>query len=120
MPVDEINKAAHWGPQHRLVLSWAAEPRVRHEESTGGVLTALGQYLLRSERVKFILHVKAFEPGGIGDGADIAAADRWPNASSDREASLTDPGTNSLIVRTLTGMGILDAAHQKAICQSQI
>jgi hypothetical protein len=93
---------------------------VRHEESTGGVLTALGQYLLRSERVKFILHVKAFEPGGIGDGADIAAADRWPNASSDREASLTDPGTNSLIVRTLTGMGILDAAHQKAICQSQI
>ena len=263
LPPFAIKAAAHhdlvWGPYHRLVLGWASTPKVRHEGSTGGVLTALGQYLLRSGRVKFILHVKASEteptfgeatlsfteaevfegagsrygpaaplsdlegaltrnepfaliakpcdlnavrnlahidprvnrlirywltpvcggympdqamnrflneqgvkredvtelryrgrgcpgpttiktkdgdqhdvhyldvwgedestwslpfrckicPDGIGEGADIAAADTWPDACPDREASLTDPGTNSLIVRTAPGMELLDAA----------
>lgn len=48
-----------WGPLHRIALGWASDPVVRHEGSTGGVLTALGQYLLRSHRVDFILHVRA-------------------------------------------------------------
>jgi len=48
-----------WGPVHRIVRSWAGDPEVRHIGSTGGVLTALGQYLLASRRVDFILHVKA-------------------------------------------------------------
>lgn len=48
-----------WGPWHRIVRAWATDPDVRHRGSTGGVLTALGQFLLDSERVEFILHVKA-------------------------------------------------------------
>ena len=48
-----------WGPWHQLVLGWASDPVVRHEGSTAGVLTALGQYLLQSGRVEFVLHVKA-------------------------------------------------------------
>lgn len=48
-----------WGPVRRIVRSWAGDPEVRHVGSTGGVLTALGQYLLSSGRVDFILHVKA-------------------------------------------------------------
>ncbi|MCP4471358.1 MAG: hypothetical protein GY815_11850, partial [Gammaproteobacteria bacterium] len=47
-----------WGPWRRMVRAWAADPEVRFEGSTGGVLTALAAYLLASKRVDFILHVK--------------------------------------------------------------
>ena len=47
-----------WGPWRRMVRAWAGDPAVRFEGSTGGVLTALGTYLLASKRVDFILHVK--------------------------------------------------------------
>lgn len=248
-----------WGPWHRMVLGWATDPEVRHEGSTAGVLTALGQYLLRSGKVRLVLHVKASAsepsfgeatlsfseaevlagagsrygptaplidlddvlsrgepfaliakpcdlnavrnlahldervnrlirywltpvcggfmpdralgralegwgidraevtglryrgrgcpgpttisladgsvrqmhyldvwgedesawslpfrckicPDGIGEGADIAAADTWPGASPDRRGSETDPGVNSILVRTRAGMELLAAA----------
>ena len=47
-----------WGPWRRIVRAWAADPEVRFEGSTGGVLTALAAYLLASKRVDFILQVK--------------------------------------------------------------
>ena len=250
-----------WGPYHRLVLGWAAEPEVRHRGSTGGALTALGRYLLRSGQVAFLLQVKASAvepthgeatiseteaevleaagsrygpaaplvaieaalsrnepfaviakpcdlnalrnlahhdrrierlirywltpvcggympdaamgrflervgvdhgqvtalryrgygcpgpttitmadgssrdlhyldvwgedesawslpfrckicPDGIGDAADIAAADCWPGGSPDRETSENDPGTNALIVRTRAGLDLIEAAER--------
>lgn len=263
IPPAEIEAAPYqdlvWGPYHSLVLGWAADPEVRFEGSTGGVLTALGQFLLHSKRVNFILHVntpkdeptfgqptisttpaevlagagsrygpaapltglaealdrgepfaviakpcdlnairnlahkdsrvnelirymltpvcggfmpdaamgrflkeEGFDPqevtalryrgrgcpgpttietrggqrrdyhyldfwgedesswslpfrckicpDGIGEGADIAAADTWPKASPDRVASETDPGTNSMIIRTARGMELISAA----------
>lgn len=48
-----------WGPAERLAIGYAGDPEVRHKASTGGVLTALGQFLLSSGRVKFILQVGA-------------------------------------------------------------
>lgn len=48
-----------WGPWRRIVRAWASDAQIRYEGSTGGVLTALAAYLISSERVKFILHVKA-------------------------------------------------------------
>ncbi|RVA17906.1 coenzyme F420 hydrogenase, partial [Mesorhizobium sp. M7A.F.Ca.CA.002.05.1.1] len=48
-----------WGPAERLVLGRAGDPTVRFVGSGGGVLTALGQFLLSSGRVKFVLHVAA-------------------------------------------------------------
>ena len=48
-----------WGTWLRMVRAWAADPVVRHEGSTGGVLTALAGYLLASDRVEFVLHAKA-------------------------------------------------------------
>ncbi len=48
-----------WGAAERLAVGYAGDPTVRHRGSTGGVLTALGQFLLASGRVKFILHVAA-------------------------------------------------------------
>ncbi|MGX5846203.1 Coenzyme F420 hydrogenase/dehydrogenase, beta subunit C-terminal domain [Mesorhizobium sp. PL10] len=48
-----------WGPAHRLALGYAGDPAVRFQASSGGVLTALGQFLLTSGRVNFVLHVSA-------------------------------------------------------------
>ena len=48
-----------WGPIIRLVKAHAADPDVRYRGSSGGVLTALGQYLLESGRVEAIVHVAA-------------------------------------------------------------
>ena len=48
-----------WGPAEHLAIGYAGDPAVRHRASTGGVLTALGQFLLTSGRVKFVLHVAA-------------------------------------------------------------
>ncbi len=45
-----------WGPWHRLVLAWASDPAVRHAGSTGGVLTALGMYMLQAGDVDAVLH----------------------------------------------------------------
>jgi len=56
------NTAMHdtvWGPAERLSIGHASDPLVRFRGSTGGVLTALGQFLLSSGRVKFVLHVGA-------------------------------------------------------------
>lgn len=48
-----------WGPNEGFVEAWATEPNVRHEASTGGVLTALGQYLVHSGEVDFVFHAGA-------------------------------------------------------------
>lgn len=48
-----------WGSAGKLSVGYARDPLVRHRASSGGVLTALGQFLLTSGRVKFILHVGA-------------------------------------------------------------
>lgn len=48
-----------WGRAEHLAIGYARDPEVRFRGSTGGVLTALGQFLLTSGRVKFILHVAA-------------------------------------------------------------
>ncbi|CAN7330803.1 Coenzyme F420 hydrogenase/dehydrogenase, beta subunit C-terminal domain [Mesorhizobium caraganae] len=48
-----------WGPAERVSLGYAGDPAVRFQASSGGVLTALGQFLLTSGRVNFVLHVSA-------------------------------------------------------------
>lgn len=48
-----------WGMYHTMSEAWAGDPDVRFRAATGGVLTALGQYLLSSGKAAFILHVGA-------------------------------------------------------------
>lgn len=48
-----------WGSAERLSIGYARNPVVRFGASSGGVLTALGQFLLTSGRATFILHVAA-------------------------------------------------------------
>lgn len=63
MPEREIDSSTRmddvWGPWHRMVRAHAADPEIRFEGSTGGVLTALGSYLLSSGRVSFVYHARA-------------------------------------------------------------
>lgn len=59
MPGSQAMHDVVWGPAQRLAVGFACDPAVRHRASAGGVLTALGQFLLASGRAKFILHVAA-------------------------------------------------------------
>jgi coenzyme F420 hydrogenase subunit beta len=59
LPVMQAAQDVVWGRAEHLAIGFARDPEVRFRGSTGGVLTALGQFLLTSGRVKFILHVAA-------------------------------------------------------------
>ncbi|MEM7802602.1 MAG: Coenzyme F420 hydrogenase/dehydrogenase, beta subunit C-terminal domain, partial [Chloroflexota bacterium] len=48
-----------WGHHSDMRYAWAGDADIRFRAATGGVLTALGVYLLKSGRVDFILHVGA-------------------------------------------------------------
>ena len=48
-----------WGPRRAMHRAWAADPAIRHTAAAGGVLTALGGFLLASGRVDAVLHVRA-------------------------------------------------------------
>ena len=48
-----------WGPRRAMYRAWATDTEVRHTAAAGGVLTALGMFLLESGRVDAILHVRA-------------------------------------------------------------
>ena len=49
-------------------------------------------------------------PDGIGEAADIVAGDAWDGASPDRVESKTDPGFNSVILRTQKGVDLFQLA----------
>lgn len=48
-----------WGGYARMETAWAADPELRFRAASGGVLTALGVYLLSSGRADFVLHCAA-------------------------------------------------------------
>ncbi len=48
-----------WGPRRAMHRGWAVDPTIRHHAAAGGVLTALGVFLLESGRVDAVLHVRA-------------------------------------------------------------
>ena len=47
---------------------------------------------------------------GIGEAADIAAADNWDGGAPTRELAETDPGSNAVIIRTEAGAALFDEA----------
>ncbi|HKJ53019.1 MAG TPA: Coenzyme F420 hydrogenase/dehydrogenase, beta subunit C-terminal domain [Gammaproteobacteria bacterium] len=49
-------------------------------------------------------------PDGIGEAADIAAADTWIGGGPNRVDSIDDPGTNALVARTRAGEELIAAA----------
>jgi coenzyme F420 hydrogenase subunit beta len=53
-PVDPV-----WGAHQSMVMAWAGDPDVRFRAATGGVLTALGMFLVESGQVAHVVHVGA-------------------------------------------------------------
>jgi coenzyme F420 hydrogenase subunit beta len=51
-------------------------------------------------------------PDSIGEGADIIAADPWPGGGPDLATS-KDPGTNVILVRTPSGLALLESAQKE-------
>ncbi len=49
-------------------------------------------------------------PDGIGEAADLAAADTWPGGSPSWEGQGDDLGTNAVIARTAAGLELMEAA----------
>ncbi len=50
-----------WGAYHGVILGYASDPEIRFRAASGGVLTALGKFLLSSGKASFILQVRASE-----------------------------------------------------------
>lgn len=87
-----------WGPHLTIAKGHASDPAVRHLAATGGVLTALSQYLIDSGQVRFVLHVKP-------DGEDPL---RWvPTRSRTAKQTMDASGSRYGPVAPLTGL--LDA-----------
>ena len=56
-PAPGAKHDAVWGSYLSMSEAWAGDDAVRFRGATGGVLTALGMYLLSSGKAQFILHV---------------------------------------------------------------
>jgi len=50
------NKDIIWGNYFSLYYSWSADPKIRFQSSTGGLLNGLSLYLLEKNKVDFIMH----------------------------------------------------------------
>lgn len=64
---DGVPNHTLWGPIVACRTGHAADVELRHHASSGGVLSALGQYLLDSGEVDWILQIKASDEIPIGN-----------------------------------------------------
>lgn len=100
--VDEV-----WGPYVRIDRAWAADPEIRFRAATGGVLTALCDYLIASGIAGAILHVAA---GGARPTFGKA------HISTSREAVLEGAGSRYGPAAPLAALGaMLDRGERFAV-----
>jgi coenzyme F420 hydrogenase subunit beta len=87
---DDVETDPIWGPvaPSTLTIAHASDPVVRHRGAAGGVLTALGQYLLRNGEVELVLHVKATPDAPL---RSLATVSETPEAVLDAAASRYGP-----------------------------
>lgn len=62
-----------WGSVERICIGHAGDPAVQFAGSSGGVLTALGQFLVTSGRVGFVLHLGAQDGRPMRSEAKLSA-----------------------------------------------
>ncbi len=97
-----------WGPLRGMQRGWAADPQVRFTAAAGGVLTALGQFLLDSGRVTAVLHVRTSPTQPMltdahisrpGDSTLVAAQSRYgPAAPLVHVQQLLDAGERFAVI----------------------
>jgi coenzyme F420 hydrogenase subunit beta len=99
LPADKVptdaNADAMWGPWLRIDKAHASDPEIRHKAATGGVLTALADYLIASGTTASILHVRA---GGLHPTFGT------PHVSHDRAAILAGAGSRYGPADPLSGL----------------
>jgi len=61
-----------WGAYRRLVHGWAGDAELRFEGASGGVLSALGAFVLASGKVDFVLHARAARDAPAGGEAALS------------------------------------------------
>lgn len=87
---EDVETDLIWGPvaPSTLTIAHAGDPDVRHRGASGGVLTALGQYLLRSGEVDLVLHVKAAPEAPL---RSVATVSETPEAVLEAASSRYGP-----------------------------
>ena len=96
-----------WGAHRSMVMAWAGDPEVRFRSATGGVLTALGQLLLASGAVAFVLHV--------GADPDAPARSRWVISETPDDV-VANTGSRYGPTAPLAGLGVaLDRGESFAL-----
>jgi coenzyme F420 hydrogenase subunit beta len=85
-----------WGSFRTMRYAWAGNLTHRFIGSTGGVLTALGSYLLDSGQVKFVLHV--------GPDPERPMRNRWVHSETPEDI-LANAGSRYGPVSPLAGLG---------------
>ena len=94
-----------WGPvvPSSLTIAHARDPEVRHRGASGGVLTALGQYLLETNEVAAVLHVKA-APGA--PMRTVATVSETPDAVLDAAGSRYGPAAVLMDFEAMLARGV--------------
>ncbi len=91
----EANHDLVWGVYEEIFLCHAQDPTVRHQASTGGLLTALALFLLETKRVDFILHASPNPSNPAGGRAHV---------SRNRDQLLEGSGSRYGTTATLKGI----------------
>lgn len=71
-----------WGHIDHNFIGWAGDPAIRHQGSTGGVLSALAKFLLESGKVDFI-HDVAPDPNAPAR-TTYRISEKWSDAGGSR------------------------------------
>jgi coenzyme F420 hydrogenase subunit beta len=101
---DEAQTDPVWGPAvpRHMAIAYAGDPEVRFRGAAGGVLTALGQYLLRSGEVELVLHVRSAPDAPMRSIATVSEA---PEAVLDAAASRYGPAAVLEDLQAILGRG---------------
>jgi coenzyme F420 hydrogenase subunit beta len=87
---DDARTDLVWGPAipRLMAIAYAGDPEVRFRGAAGGVLTALGQHLLRSGEVELVLHVRSAPDAPM---RSLATVSETPDAVLEAAASRYGP-----------------------------
>lgn len=92
-----------WGPVVSIHRAWAGDPAIRHRAAAGGTLTALGCYLLESDEVDAVVHVKASTADPILTDAHVSYS---PAEVIEGSQSRYGPGAPLVSIEALLARGL--------------
>lgn len=99
-----------WGPVRTINRGWSLDPEIRFQSAAGGTLTALGIYLLNTNAVDAILHVRASTDNPLLTDAQIS---RTAGEVRSGAASRYGPASPLLHVHRLLDEGVRFAVIAK-------